>query len=49
VATTTVHATEATIKVNEADILRLSTLQSFEKVIAPSLASLRCGTSIRVT
>jgi RND family efflux transporter MFP subunit len=35
VATATVRATEATIKVNEADILRLSTLQSFEKVIAP--------------
>ncbi|HEY7307762.1 MAG TPA: efflux RND transporter periplasmic adaptor subunit [Gemmataceae bacterium] len=35
VATATVHATEATIKVNEADILRLSTLQSFEKVVAP--------------
>ncbi|HEY7309047.1 MAG TPA: efflux RND transporter periplasmic adaptor subunit [Gemmataceae bacterium] len=35
VATATVQATAATIKVNEADILRLSTLQSFEKVIAP--------------
>jgi RND family efflux transporter MFP subunit len=35
VATAAVHATEATIKVNQADILRLSTLQSFEKVTAP--------------
>ena len=35
VATATVHATEATIKVDEANILRLSTLQSFEKVVAP--------------
>jgi RND family efflux transporter MFP subunit len=35
VATAVVHATEATIKVNQADILRLSTLQSFERVTAP--------------
>jgi RND family efflux transporter MFP subunit len=35
VATAAVHATEATIQVNQADILRLSTLQSFEKVTAP--------------
>jgi RND family efflux transporter MFP subunit len=35
VAAATVQATEANIKVNEAAILRLSTLASFEKVIAP--------------
>ena len=35
VAVATIRATEATIKVDEANILRLSTLQSFEKVIAP--------------
>ncbi|HYT90776.1 MAG TPA: efflux RND transporter periplasmic adaptor subunit [Gemmataceae bacterium] len=35
VATANVHATESTIKVNEADILRLETLQSFQKVTAP--------------
>jgi RND family efflux transporter MFP subunit len=34
-ATATVHATEAAIKVDEANILRLSTLVSFEKVTAP--------------
>jgi membrane fusion protein, multidrug efflux system len=34
-ATATVQATAATIKVNEADVLRLATLQSFEKVTAP--------------
>lgn len=34
-ATATVQATAATIKVNEADVLRLATLQSFENVKAP--------------
>jgi multidrug efflux pump subunit AcrA (membrane-fusion protein) len=34
-ATTTVSATAATIKVNEADVVRLEALQSFEKVTAP--------------
>jgi RND family efflux transporter MFP subunit len=34
-ATATVQATEAVIKVDEANILRLSTLVSFEKVTAP--------------
>jgi len=35
VATATVKATEATLKVDEANILRLETLQSFQKVTAP--------------
>ena len=35
VATANVHATESTIKVNEADIHRLETLQGFQKVVAP--------------
>jgi RND family efflux transporter MFP subunit len=35
VATATVHSTEAALKVNEANVLRLETLQSFEKVTAP--------------
>ncbi len=35
VAAATVKATQATLKVDEANILRLSTLQSFEKVTAP--------------
>jgi len=35
VAAATVQATEATVKVDEANILRLSALQSFEKVTAP--------------
>jgi RND family efflux transporter MFP subunit len=35
VATATVHATEATIKVDEANVLRLTTLQSFQKLTAP--------------
>jgi membrane fusion protein, multidrug efflux system len=34
-ATATVQATTATIKVNEADVVRLEALQSFEKVTAP--------------
>jgi RND family efflux transporter MFP subunit len=35
VASATVKATESTLKVNEADIQRLTALQSFEKVTAP--------------
>lgn len=35
VATATVRATEATLKVDDANILRLETLQSFQKIIAP--------------
>ncbi|CAN5194455.1 efflux RND transporter periplasmic adaptor subunit [soil metagenome] len=35
VATANVHATESTIKVNEADIHRLETLQGFQRVVAP--------------
>lgn len=35
VAAATIRTTEAAIKVDEANILRLSTLQSFEKVTAP--------------
>ena len=34
-ATATVKATEATLKVDEANILRLETLQAFQKVTAP--------------
>src|SRR5207249_3608541 len=35
VATATVKASEATLKVDEANILRLETLQSFQKITAP--------------
>ncbi len=35
VATATVKASEATLKVDDANILRLETLQSFQKVMAP--------------
>jgi len=35
VATATVHAAEATLRVDEANILRLETLQSFQKITAP--------------
>ncbi len=35
VATANVHATEATIRLNEADVQRLTDLQSYEKISAP--------------
>src|SRR4029077_11029376 len=35
VATATVNASRATLKVDEANILRFETLQSFEKILAP--------------